>query len=1254
MSLCPSCASDSPDTQNFCGHCGTPLRDTAVHQPSALRSYTPQYLARQVLASRSAIEGERKLVTVLFCDIADSTALAARLGADAMHDVLERFFALALAEVHRMEGTINQFLGDGFMALFGAPNAQEDHARRALLAAAAIQQRLREVASDDAALAQVRLRIGLNTGTVVVGSIGDNLRMDYTAVGNTTNLAARLQSMAEPGTMRISESTQRAAGAHFEFRTLGRHALKGIAGTVPVYDVIRALPGSAHTDSPGKGSPLVGRAIELATLSTSLESLRSGRGGMVIVQGEPGSGKSRLIAEARRRNPTSGMLWLEGRALSFGRHLSYWPFVEVLRSCFHIESSDAEARAWTRLEQGAHTLFGKQAGEVVPYLGTVLSLPLPPAYEERVKFLDAQAVRRQVFLSMRELVARLARQQPVLIALEDWHWVDESSVLLFEHLATLAGSLPLAFWFTMRTEHDAHARRIRAAATHNVEGWIEEVRLEPLPEAESRNLIDNLIGASDLPERVRVQVLRKTDGNPFFIEETLNALMADGTLVKGAREGSWRLSKPVTDVTLPDTVQGVIVARIDRLDERCKSVMKVASVIGRSFFLRILAAVAEADDDDLDRVLMRLEEADFVQRRPNLPELEYTFKHALVQEAAYGSILVERRRTLHRSVAAAVESLFADRLDEFASQLAHHYALAEDWAKAQFYLLKAGDHAGRMAADAEALEHYRKADAAYANRADLSLTPLERATLDRKLSQAFQGVGDYEQAVEYATRALARLGISYPNTRSGIRLAIARLLVAHFLPRFMPGRRLAQPRMELATAREISMVCHSMGWLDYFVDDERLVLDGLIELYAGERGHDTVATVRGLTALALVLITYRAFALAGRRIAEAEAIAQRSADPGAIALAAFLRGWLGLVTGALDKSLAALQTSAATHHRIGDIRGWASACIFTYWIHYWRGEFAPVADLATEMVRMGEQAGEPHVTSWGRNGLGLRAISVGPLAEAATLLTAVYDVSARTSSFRMQVGVGGLLGKIRLRQGRLREAAAILAVSIRLIETKRLRGEWSADPLNAVTELHLGEAERLTGAARQRALRAAARACAKAFRCTRYAATWLPETQRLQGTLAWLAGDHSTAGRRWQQSIRTAERVGMPVERARTLLELGIRREDVSAIAEARSVFERTGARVDLAFALHAQARLAREPRSNIAASIEGYNRAIAELDEVGAEYALGNACRERAQLLSQLGRHNEARSDLERAQSYLTSLESELQGSDVSERNEA
>jgi class 3 adenylate cyclase/tetratricopeptide (TPR) repeat protein len=1207
-------------------------------------------VVRAQSARGTRVEGERKQVTVLCVALQEETPGAETLGEEGVYDLLNQVYARLIPTVQQEGGTVQDLTGDGMLALFGAPAAVENAPLRACRAALTMQAQLRAVGGEVETKHGVRLtvRIGLHSGPVVVGTVGTDHRMAYKAVGDTVPLAARLAALATPGSIWLSAVTARLTEGYVQSSCVGEHAVSGTRVPQRVYDLAGLTAGLTRFDlALQRGlTPLVGRERELALLSASLATVCQGGGGVVVLQGDPGVGKSRLVAEVRRQSHPEQVLWLEGRALSFGRRLSYWPFIELLKGWCGIVETDTEAQAWGKLEQATRALFDARTPELVPYLATVLALEMPGEYKERVHYLDAQALGRQVFLSIYQLCEQLAQRQPLLLIMEDWHWVDHSSVALCEHLLPLASRRGVLFWFVTRADPADSTARIRAVAARHPGVPCQEITLGALGEDDSRQLLDTLVG--DLPAAVRSPILTKTEGNPLFVEEVVRALLAEGRLVQDTRAGVWRLARPGVALGLPDTIQEVIMARIDRLEDGVKRVVKLAAVIGRSFFLRILQAIAEAGDA-VDSGLTQLEHAELIRLRQQRPEVEYIFKHALVQEAAYGSILAERRRVIHGSVAAAIERLFAERHEEFASLLAHHYALAEDWEKAQAYLFKAGDQAGRMAADAEALEHYRQAEAAYARVAAQALTPLQRAMLDRKLGQAFYGVGSYDQAVEHFSRALAHLDLHYPRTRGGVRRSTLRFLAAHFLRRFRRGEgQAARRRMDLAVAQEISTICQSLAWLDYFVDEERFGLDSLIELYAGERSGDVLGRVRGLTTLAIVFMMFRAFRLARRRIVEAVAIAQGSDLPAAISMALFVRGWLQWITGALDDSTQSFEQSAATYHRIGDIRGWGAASIMICWILFYRAAGAALAPLASDMLRIGQDAGDPFVTSWGQVGLGLRALLSGPLDEAATHLSAAYDVTGRISAYRLHACIGGGLGKCLLRQGRLTEAARILHEAIGLIEAQNLRGEWLGPPRSAFAALCLIEADRLSGAPRRQALRTARWACVQALRCTQGAVPWLSETQRLHGTLAWLSGDTKAADRRWRQSLATAERLGMALERARTLLEMGIRHSDACLVDEATDVFVQTGARVDLALGLHARAKMASDAGADVRSTLQRYDQAIAVLAEVKVEYALGVAYRQRARLHEQVGHLDLARADLAQAQRCFAAVGAAVEQAEV------
>jgi tetratricopeptide (TPR) repeat protein len=903
-----------------------------------------------------------------------------------------------------------------------------------------------------------------------------------------------------------------------------------------------------------------------------------------------------------------------------------------VRTALGIDETDAEADALRKLESGAQALFDARAAEIVPYLATVLSLPLAPVHEQRVKFLDAAAIKRQVFLSMRQLFQRLVQRQPTLVVLEDWHWVDQSSIALCEHLLPLAEDHALTFWLSTRAEPAEPAARVGIAARALPRMRCNDIALPLLGPEHSRTLIDNLIGASTLPEPVRDQIQRRTEGNPFFIEEVLRAFIAEGTLVEDKRAaGGWRLTRPTADVAIPATVQGVIVARIDRLDEDVKNVLKLASVIGRSFLLRVLKAIADSGDA-VEPALGRLEEGELVRVLQRVPEVEYNFKHALVQEAAYDSILTERRRAIHRSVAQAIESLFPDRTGEFASLLAYHYARAQDWAKAQTFLLAAGDQAGRMAADAEALEHYRQAEATFMKVAAREFTALQRATMDRKLGQAFYGVGNHADAVAHFSRALAHLGITYPTSRRGVRRGIAGYLVAHFVRRAIKG--FARPNIAVEVAQEVSAICESLVRFDYFIDETRFALDGLIGLDVGERSADLLMRSRGLAMLGGVLMVFGWRGLAARRIAESVSLAAEIGQPAALAGPLFVRAWLDWTSGgSLDDAIAAFEQSAAAYEAIGDVRSAAGATSQLVWVLARRNRFERVASLSSKLIRVGQEANDPHVESWGMVCLANWGLSVGPLEEAVQRIERARSLSQRISSPRMYANAGAVLAKCLLRQGRLAQARVVLDESLGILNARGMSDLFFIESITAYTELCLLDVERLPGAERRRALRAAKAGVKKARACAGKAAVaWRAEVLRLQGTLAWLCGARPVALRHWHASLEAAEQMALPIDRARGWLEMGSRTGNAGLVEDAQRLFESMGARVDLALSLHARARLAAASGADVEPALHAYASALAALESVQAEYDIGLACRERAQLLAARGQREAARGDWIRA----------------------
>jgi tetratricopeptide (TPR) repeat protein len=720
----------------------------------------------------------------------------------------------------------------------------------------------------------------------------------------------------------------------------------------------------------------------------------------------------------------------------------------------------------------------------------------------------------------------------------------------------LAASLPLLMIFASRAQPGEPVRRVRQAAAALAPMPLLDLPLAALDGTHSAMLLANLAGAQVLPAALRDQILRKTEGNPFFIEEVIRSLVSDGVLERGT--AGWQMVRRVEDVQLPDTLLALILSRIDRLDDETKHAIKLASVIGRSFYERVLEAIFEARSA-LERSLAELQHAELIREKQRQPDLEYIFKHALVQEAAYGSMLAENRRGIHRHVAQAIERLFPERLDEFASLLAHHYTCAEDWEQAQGWLFRAGDQAGRLAADDEALDHLRRAEAAYLKVHGERLAPLQRAALARKVGTALFGTGQYEAAHAQMRQALGYLGVHYPDTRGGVLRAVLRHVGGHMVRRWRDRLGMPAPRrMDTAVATEISTIAHTMAWTDYFLDKERMLLDSLMELDAGENSDHALAEARGLSAVGFGLMTYGARRLARGYHQRALALAQRSGHASAIAFAWMALAFVDFYDGRWDDFESRMGRAVTGFRESGDLHRWGSPVMMVAWAGIARGRLAEAKASMQEAVQIGIDAADPQITSWALQVLGRALLQTGPLAEAEAVLRRGCAIARDIHSVDNLLHLQAMLVECLVMQGRLDEGEPLLAEAFELMRRERMDRDFDRVELLVADAMHALARAESTGGAPARAQTA----CAKALRCARRMPLWLPQALRLQGTADWLAGRQAAARAAWAESLAQAVAQSFPVERALTLLEQGRRTGDATLQAQAEPLFSQAGAEV--------------------------------------------------------------------------------------------
>jgi len=697
---CPNCGAITPVTGKFCKECAYDLRKPQEAPPidfNQPQSYTPKFLADKILTTRSSIEGERKLVTVLFADVAKYTSMSEKLDPEEVHQIMDGCFQILMDEIHKYEGTINQFTGDGVMALFGAPVAHEDHAQRACYAALSVQRAMEDYADKvrkDFGV-EFKMRIGLNSGHVIVGSIGDDLRMDYTAVGDTTNLASRMETMAKPGSILATGNIYRLARDFFEFEPLGEVKAKGKAGFQEAYELKNATEVESRIEAAAvRGlTKFVGRKREIGILREAFNKTQSGSGQVVGIVGEAGVGKSRLLLELRNILPKGKYIYLEGRCLHYGGSMPYLPILDILRSYFEIREGDREFLVKKKLKEKIIQL-DERLKSVLPSFQDIFSLKIDDgAYLQ----LGPEQKKVRTFEAIRDLLVRQSEDKTIVLAVDDLHWVDKTSEEFLDYLIGWLANTHILLILLYRPEY-----------THQwgSKSYYSKIGVDQLSAITSTELVQAILRDGEVMPELRELVLDRAGGNPLFVEELTHSLVENGSIQRKNRQ--YVLTRKASEIEVPDTIQGIIAARLDRIEESLKRVMQVASVIGREFAFRVLQSIMEREAE-LKSSLLNLQGLEFISEKRLFPELEYIFKHALTQEVAYNSLLQKRRKEIHAKIGNAIESLYPERLEEYYELLAYHYGRSDNKDKALEYLDLANQKAAKLNAMEDARSYFDEA-----------------------------------------------------------------------------------------------------------------------------------------------------------------------------------------------------------------------------------------------------------------------------------------------------------------------------------------------------------------------------------------------------------------------------------------------------------------------------------------------------------------------------------------------------------------
>jgi class 3 adenylate cyclase/tetratricopeptide (TPR) repeat protein len=809
---CPHCGEATTPGKKFCASCGGSLVNAPVPSRPAQspQDYTPQHLAERIISSRSALEGERKQVTVLFADLKGSMELLADRDPEEARAILDPVLERMMEAVHRYEGTVNQVLGDGIMALFGAPLAHEDHAVRACYAALRMQDSVKQYAEAvrwKLGL-PLQIRVGLNSGEVVVRSIGSDLRMDYTAVGQTTHVAARMEQVATPGSVLLAPDTLRLTEGYVQVKALGQMEIKGLAEPVEVHELLGAGTARSRLQAAAaRGlTRFVGRDAELDTLRRALDQATGGHGQVVALVGEAGVGKSRLVWEFSHSHYTRGWLVLESHSVSYGKATPYLPVLDLLRAYCGIEARDDARR---RREKVVGKLLSLDRA-LEPTLPAFLALLDVPTEDATWEGLDPPQRRQRTLDALKLQLLRESRVQPLLLVFEDLHWIDSETQALLDSLVDSLPTARLLLLVNYRPEY-AHGWTSKT--------YYAQLRLDSLQHESAEEFLQALMGNDASLQRLTRLLIQRTEGNPFFIEESVRTLIENGVLA--GERGAYRLTQSPGTAQIPTTVQAVLAARIDRLAPEDKRLLQTAAVIGKDVRFGLLQAVAEFPEAALREGLARLQAAEFIYETSLFPDLEYTFKHALTHEVAYSSLLQERRRALHARIVEALEARYADRLAEQVERLAHHAVRGEMWEKAVPYLRQAAAKAASNSAHRESVDYIEQAldvirhltdsrptkELAIDVRLDLRNSLLSLGELDRLLDHLRVALALAESLADERrlgwVRAHILVGLFRTGDYQGVVALGKRVLAA--------GSALAEPGMRAHAQVRVGMALYSLG-----------------------------------------------------------------------------------------------------------------------------------------------------------------------------------------------------------------------------------------------------------------------------------------------------------------------------------------------------------------------------------------------------------------------------------------------------------
>jgi class 3 adenylate cyclase/tetratricopeptide (TPR) repeat protein len=932
---CPQCGEATLPNGKFCTKCGHTLTLAPKQAPKDLsfdekiakiQRYLPEGLTEKILSQRDRIEGERKQVTVMFCDMEGFTSLTERLDPEEAYSIMDQVYEILIHKVHDYEGTVNEMTGDGILALFGAPIALEDAPQRAIRSAMAIHRemvRFRDKTSwEGGAPNSLKMRVGIHTGSVVVGTLGNDLRVEFKAVGDTVNLASRMEELAEPGTTCITEATFKLTEGFFRFEALGEKEIKGKEEPVKVYQVIAPSTRRTRFDvSAERGlTPFVGRERELELLLDGFERARSGNGQAFSIVAEAGLGKSRLLYEFRKAAANEDVTFLEGRSLSYSSSIAYHPVIDILKSNFDIREEDGASQIIEKSREGLKAL-GADAASTLPYLLDVLSVE---QNDVQLKSLTPETRKGRIIQACRTIVLKAAEFHPLIMVIEDLHWVDKGSEDVFRTLLEGIAGARVLLIFTYRPEF---------VHTWGAKSYHNQLNLVRLSNRESLAMVTHLLGTGRIDKTVEELILQKTEGIPFFIEELVKSLK-DLKIIERT-DNKYHLAVNTREVTVPSTVEDVIMARVDSLPVGAKELLQTASVIDREFSYELVKRVAGLPEGELLSCLSGLRDSELLYERGIYPHTIHVFKHALTQEVAYTTLLLKTKKEIHEKIGQAIEDIYSERLEEYYELLAYHYVRSDNREKAVEYLHQANRKANNAYELMDAKSYFDQAMELLDNLPDIEENREHRISLLMKQGLVFELLFQLPEYHDLLIRYEPLVaGLHNPGLIGAFyaRLAQCETEFGYYDQAIQTSSKAADLCETAGNAEDAATAYLVLAWSHFLMGDFEHVLEVREDIIrTAKQGFNSLAYVRGLSCVSLAYSILGRWNDAMEEGQKALRAAQELSDNSMISFAAFSISDIYLRRRDLDRANEYGQLSVQKSQTPAN-EAWAKGYLAAAWI----------------------------------------------------------------------------------------------------------------------------------------------------------------------------------------------------------------------------------------------------------------------------------------------------------------------------------